>query len=180
MDDLTSKAPTKVETKPAAPYSAPDIWRPFESLRRQVDRIFEDFDRIPWQFPVGRAFFDLEPLTKRATIWNGLPAVDVAEKDKQYEITVELPGLDERDVDVKVANGVLTIKGEKREEREEKKKDYYVAERHYGSFRRSFNLPEGVDTDKIGASFKKGVLTLTLPKTAVAQSQEKKIAVTAG
>jgi len=80
---------------------------------------------------------------------------------------------------VKLANGVLTIKGEKQEEKEEKKKDYYLRERSYGSFERSFQLPEGVDTDKIEAGFKKGVLTLTLPKSAEAQKTEKKIAVKA-
>jgi HSP20 family protein len=95
-------------------------------------------------------------------------------------VTAELPGMDEKNIEVKVSNGDLLIKGEKEEEKEEKKKDYYLQERHFGSFERRFRVPEGVDADKIEASFKKGVLTVTLPKTAEAQKAEKKIAVKAG
>jgi len=86
-----------------------------------------------------------------------------------------LPGIDEKDIEVKVANGILSIKGEKQEEKEEKKKDYYLRERNFGSFERSFQVPDGVDTDKIEASFKKGVLTVTLPKKPEAQIAAKKI-----
>lgn len=85
----------------------------------------------------------------------------------------------QKNVEVKVANGVLTIKGEKNEEKEEKKKDYYLQERSFGSFQRSFELPEGVDLDKIEASFKKGVLIVKLPKKAEAQKPAKKIEVKA-
>ena len=80
---------------------------------------------------------------------------------------------------MKVVNGNLTIKGEKQEEKEEKKKDYYLHERHFGSFERSFQVPDAVDADKIEASFKKGVLTVTFPKKAEAQKPEKKIDVKA-
>ena len=94
-----------------------------------------------------------------------------------YEITAELPGLDENNIQVKLANGVLSIKGEKREEKEEKQKDYYRRERSFGSFERSFQVPEGIDTDKIAASFKNGILSVTLPKSVEAQKQAKKIEV---
>jgi HSP20 family protein len=94
-------------------------------------------------------------------------------------VTAELPGMDEKSIEVKVAGGALTIKGEKQEEKEEKKKDYYLHERRFGSFERAFRIPEGVDADKIEASFKKGVLTVSLPKTAEAQKAEKKITVKA-
>ena len=87
--------------------------------------------------------------------------------------------MDEKNIEVKVANGNLTIKGEKQEEKEEKKKDYYLQERHYGSFERSFEVPENVDPDKIEAVFKKGVLTVTLPKKAEAQKPAKKVDVKA-
>jgi HSP20 family protein len=105
------------------------------------------------------------------------PAVDIAETDKGYEITAELPGMDESNIGVKFADGTLTIKGEKRGEKEEKNKDWYLSERRYGSFQRSFGVPDGVDTDKIEANFKNGVLTVTLPKTPQAQRSEKKIAI---
>jgi HSP20 family protein len=112
--------------------------------------------------------------------FGAMPAVDVTEADGGYEVTAELPGMDEKNIEVKLANRTLTIKGEKRDEKEETKKDYYMRERNFGSFQRSFTLPEGVDIDKIEASFKKGVLTVTVPKTAEAKKAEKKIAVTAG
>jgi HSP20 family protein len=106
--------------------------------------------------------------------------VDIAEKEKEYEVMAELPGMDENNIDVKFADGMLTIKGEKKEEKEEKKKDYYLSERRYGSFQRSFQVPDGVDAEKIEASFKNGVLTVKLPKTAEAVKQEKKIAIKKG
>ena len=105
--------------------------------------------------------------------------IERGESDKAYEITAELPGMDEKDIEVNVANGALTIKGEKKEEKEEKQKDYYVSERRYGSFERYFELPDGVDAGKIEAAFKNGVLRVTLPKTAEAQKPAKKIEVKA-
>jgi HSP20 family protein len=87
--------------------------------------------------------------------------------------------MDEKNIEVKVTDGSLTIKGEKREEKEEKEKGYYLKERHYGSFERNFELPESVDPEEIEASFKKGVLTVTLPKKAEAQKPTKKIEVKA-
>ena len=85
--------------------------------------------------------------------------------------------MDEKNVEVKLVDGGLTIKGEKQEEKEEKKRSYYLHERHYGAFERSFTVPEGVDADKIEATFKKGVLTVALPKIPGAQKTEKKIEV---
>ena len=108
-----------------------------------------------------------------------MPAVDVTDSEKAYQITAELPGMDEKSIEVKVTDGYLTIKGEKKEEKEEKEKDYYLRERHFGSFERSFNVPESVDLSKIEATFKKGVLTVALPKKAEAQKPEKKIEVKA-
>ena len=99
--------------------------------------------------------------------------------EKAYEITADLPGMDDKNIEVKAVDGVLTIKGEKQEEKEEKKKDYYLQERSFGSFQRSFGLPDGVDQDKIEASFKKGVLIVTLPKRPEAQKPTKKIEVKA-
>ena len=108
--------------------------------------------------------FDVEPLWGSQLTWPVALAVDITESDKAYEVTVELPGIDEKNIEVEVANDNLIIKGEKQEENEAKKKDYYLSERHFGSFERRFRLPEGVDADKIEASFKKGLLTVTLLK----------------
>jgi len=112
--------------------------------------------------------------------WLPYPAVDVTETDDAFEIIAELPGMDEKSVDVTLANGVLTIQGEKTSEREESKKEYYLSERSFGSFKRCFLLPEGVDTAKIEAIFKNGALNITLPKTAEAKQGQKKIIVKHG
>ena len=106
-------------------------------------------------------------------------AVDFAETDKDFEVTADVPGMEEKDIEIKLANGVLTIKGEKSEESQERKKDFYVNERSYGSFMRSMQVPEGVDMDKIEATLDKGVLTVRLPKSVEAQKAEKKIEVKA-
>jgi len=171
-----SKVPVKTEKSSSG---APQIWQPFDSLRREVNRLFDDFDGGFWRRPLVSSLFDIAPFRRPDVTFASAPAVDVAETDKAYEITAELPGLDEKNVEVKVANGILTIKGEKQDEKEEKKKDYYMRERTFGSFQRSFELPDGVDSDKIEANFKKGVLSVTLPKSTEAQKAEKKIAVKA-
>ena len=180
MAEAVTRLPVKTEEKASESASALQIRRPLESLRREVDRLFENFDHDFWRSPFRRSMFDVEPFWRRELTWGApAPAVDIVEKDNAYEIHAELPGLDEKNVEVKLANGGLTIKGEKKEEKEEKKKDYYVHERHFGSFERYFRVPEGVDVDKIEANFKKGVLTVTLPKKPEAQKPEKKIAIKA-
>ena len=176
---MDTTVPVKAEKKPAEAPSALEARQPLESLRREVDRLFDDFGRDFWRSPFRRSVFDIEPLWRRELTWGAVPAVDIVEKDKAYEITAELPGMDEKDIEVKVADGDLTIKGEKQEEKEEKETGYYLHERHFGSFERRFRVPEGVDAEKIDATFKKGVLTVTLPKTAVAQKPKKKIEVKA-
>jgi len=179
MAEAATKLPVKTAEKEAAPAAKSRDWRPFESLRREVDRLFEEFDGGFWRVPSRRSLFDIEPFWQRATSLGPAPAIDIAEKDNAYEITAELPGMDESNIEIKLANDMLTIKGEKKEEKEEKKKDYYLSERRYGAFERAFRVPEGVDADKIAATFRKGVLTVVLPKTPQAQTKEKKIAVKA-
>lgn len=180
MPEGASKLPVKTETKPTeGKGTMPQEWRPFDTLRREVDRLFDEFDRSPWRLPFRRSAFDVEPFWRRQLTWAAAPAADIVEKDNTYEVTVELPGLDEKNIEVKLANGRLTIKGERQEEKEEKKKDYYLHERQFGSFERSFAVPEEVDIDKIEASFKKGVLTVALPKKPEAVKPAKKIDVKA-
>jgi len=123
--------------------------------------------------------FEIEPFWRREVSFGVAPAVDVVEKEKSYEITAELPGMDEKNIEVRFADGGLTIKGEKQEEKEQKERGYYLRERHFGSFERCFVLPEGIDTDKIEASIESGVLTVTLPKTPEAIKPERKIEVKA-
>ncbi len=173
---MVTETKLPVTKKASEPAFAGEPWRPFEALRNEIDRVFDDFGSDFWRRPF-RSLAALEKTWPKK--FAAAPAVDVAETEKAYEITAELPGMDEKNIEVNVANGGITIKGEKKEETEEKKKDYYVSERRYGSFERYFSLPEGVDADKIAASFKNGVLKVTLPKTAEAQKSAKKIEVKA-
>ena len=159
MDENETKLPL---SQGGSSEPASQVWQPFEGFRREIDRLFEDFGRSFWQ-----------PSRRSSTG----PAVDVVESENAYELKAEMPGMDEKNIEVKVANGNLTIKGEKQEEKEEKKKDYYLQERKFGSFERSFSIPEGVDTDKIEAAFKNGVLNVTLPKKLEAQKPAKNIEV---
>lgn len=173
MAEAATRLAVKTEKhEVAAPF------RPFEKLREEIDRVFDNFPSLLSRSAFSSPLFDSEPFWRT---WSrgAVPAVDIAEKDGAYEITAELPGMDEKNVEVKYSDGVLTIKGEKEEAIEEKKKDYHLSERRYGSFQRSFSVPSGVDGDKIEASFKKGVLTVTLPKSAEAAKKEKKITVSA-
>lgn len=127
---------------------------PLTALQREIDHLFEDFTR---GWPV---FGSTSELT---------PTMDVTETDKEIEITAELPGLQEKDVQVNVGDNVLTIKGEKKAEKEEKDKNYRLYERSYGSFSRTLELPANVDPDAIKASIANGVLKVTVPKPALAQ-----------
>jgi HSP20 family protein len=101
----------------------------------------------------------------------------MSEDEKAYKISAELPSIDPKDIDVSLSGGTLVLKAEKRQEKEEKDKNFHFSERAYGSFQRSFQLPLSVDRDKIAAGFSNGVLTIALPKTAEAQKPQKKIEV---
>jgi HSP20 family protein len=130
--------------------------------------------------PSLRRMFDAEPaLRYESTFTVPSPAVDITEDDGTYKVTAELPGMTEKEIEVVVSGDMLTLKGEKKEEKEQKEKNFYLSERSYGSFQRSFCVPEGVDRNKIAADFSKGVLTISMPKTAKAVEQQKKIEVKA-
>jgi HSP20 family protein len=116
-------------------------------------------------------FFGEMPLEGRT--WNWEPAVDISETDGQVQVRAELPGLEAKDIDVDVSGDILTLRGEKKMEEEKKEERYYCRERYRGSFQRSFQLPSGVESDKVNAEFKNGVLTINLPKSE--KSKQKKI-----
>ena len=124
-------------------------------------------------------FFGETPLARRAAEewW---PSVDMSETKDSFIVKAELPGLDAKDVEVSISGDVLTIKGEKKKEVEEKDEHHYRAERYYGSFQRSFQLPVGVQADKVEAAFDKGILRITLPKVEEAKKEEIQIKVKAG
>ncbi len=170
---------TRIPIKNEKASSALQDWHPLYSLRQEINSLLDDFGRSYWQ-PLRQSLYAAGPLVRRELSWDTrTPPVDVAENEKAYEITAELPGMDEKNIEVKVANGNLIIRGEKQEEKEVKKKDYYLHERHFGAFERRFDVPGSVDTDKIAASFRNGVLTVTLPKKPEAQKPAMKIEVQA-
>ncbi len=142
---------------------------PFLTLHREMNRLFDDvfrgFDLAP--FASDRSFDRL----MSSSNW---PSVEMSETDKEIKVIAELPGLDEKDVKVELANGVLAISGEKKTETEDK--DRLFSERYYGRFERRIPV-EDVDQDKVAAAFKNGVLTVTLPKSQQAESKVKRIAI---
>lgn len=152
-------------------------------LHSEVDRLFDDFARgFGWP-GLGRGFFEDRRVGRAESAMPSLSmSVNVVETDTAYEIEAEMPGLDQKDIELKVSDGVLTLSGERKAEQEEKKKDYHLMERSYGSFRRSFTLPDNIVEDKIDAKFANGVLTVTLPKREPGATKpgEKKIDIKAG
>jgi len=158
----------------------PTVWRrselpswqaeehPFFSLQREMNRMFDDLSRG----------FDL-PSVGGKSFGTFSPSVDVREDEKEVIVKAELPGMDERDIDVSLTGDGLTIKGEKKDEKEEKGKGYWHRETSYGAFHRIIPLPEGLNMEKVDARFKNGVLTVTLPRLKEAKEKGKKITVKA-
>jgi len=144
---------------------------PLLALREEVDRLFDSFQLTPFR-SWGGDWPRFPRLLERVGEFDAMPRTDVSETAKDYVIRAELPGMTEDDVDVAVSGDVLTVKGEKRTEREEKEADYHLRECSYGAVRRSFRIPEGVDKDKVVAEVENGVLTLTFPKTTEAAARK--------
>ena len=151
------------------PFGRAPAGLPIAELRDRFDELFErtwrGFDLVP---PAGRS--------DGFAAFN--PSVDVSESDDDYQIAVELPGIDKKDIEVTLTNNRLTIKGEKKVEQDETRKDTHVIERAHGAFQRSFTLPKETDATKTSAQFDNGILTLTVPKTGAARTTTKKIAIT--
>lgn len=140
---------------------------PFLSLHREVNRLFDD---------AFRGFgSSLSNFGGTSAFANGWPSVEISDDDKQIKVTAEVPGLEEADIEVLLDDGVLTLKGEKRSETEDKDKQF--SERFFGRFERQIPLGYDIEQDHVDAHFKNGVLTVTLPKSAKAQSQVKRIAI---
>jgi HSP20 family protein len=171
---MTTKELVRPKTAEAAQQQqalqAPRRLNPFDVLQQEIDRVFDRFNgfsawptifREPWPSALGERGFS--------------PSMEVTETDNAIEVSTELPGMDEKDVEISVADGVLTIRGEKKFEKDEKKKNYRVVERSYGSFERAVALPSGVDASKVKAKMTKGVLKVEIPKPAAAKAQQVKI-----
>lgn len=153
-------------TKPTAglPQRPADL---FTAMRDEMDRVFERFETGFPRFPGMFA-------RRNGREWL-LPELDIHDNGQQLIIEVDLPGVDQKDVSVTIANGILTIKGEKKSEHEETKDNCYVAERSYGAFERSLQMPDSIDETKVDAKFDKGVLKIVAAKRADALKAERKI-----
>jgi HSP20 family protein len=147
---------------------------PLANLHNEIDRFFDEITRAVG-LPVGGWDRLLAPI-KEAEDWFK-PSVEIATTENEYTVNVELPGVSEKDVTVEVTGDTLRIAGEKKQEKEEKSKDYYFTERAYGSFERLLTLPEDAEAEGINAKFKNGVLTITIPRKAQPQSEAKRIEV---
>jgi HSP20 family protein len=140
-------------------------------LQQEMDHLFDNFFKG----------FELSPFSSgnifAGSLTNGLlkPTLDIGATEKEYAISIEVPGVDQKDIKLEISGNTLTVRGEKKQEQEEKKKNYYRMERSYGSFQRVLSLPEDADQGKIDAVFKNGVLTITMPRKALPQSAVKRI-----
>lgn len=179
----------KTESVPVAkrktndiPKTSPERWGygPFMNLRHEMDRVFDRFLSEDWMRPgpaLGR-LRDLPLFKPRGADLSELletPRADMSETEKEYELTVELPGMSEKDIELNITDDMISLKGEKKSQRETREKDYYIAERSYGSVHRTFSMPSGVELDKVKASFLNGVLTVHMPKTKEARSKPRKV-----
>lgn len=167
MNDVTNIPVTK--TRLASPLRdfATHISEPVGWLRSEIDRLFDDFGSP------GRSLFNFGTRTELVPV----PALELVDDEKAYRLTAELPGLAEKDIEISVADGVLTISGEKKEVQEGKEKGFMLSERRYGAFLRKIPLPPDVDLDGIKAQFRDGVLTVTLAKDEKAAARSRKIAI---
>lgn len=141
----------------------------FLNLQDRMNRMFDEFFTDPFRSS------GLRPLNERTDVF--YPRVDVSETDKEYKVVAEIPGIDEKDISVTLNNDVLTISGKKEFEKEDSERQYHRVERSYGSFRRDIQLPGEVLSDKIEATFKKGILEVVLPKPAEQVNKGRKITI---
>lgn len=177
-----SDKPEKTRDEPAAgPENAiaERTWGPLWNIRDEIDDLLEDLSSGSFFAPLrhrgrglGRPFRSALPEFS----WK-MPVLDAVDKEDELKLCAELPGLSEDEIDLRVSDGTLTLRGEKKEDHEEgdKEGNYYLSERRFGSFERTIRIPEGIDRDKIDATFKNGVLTVHLPKKPEARTPSKKI-----
>lgn len=177
MKDKSSKVDVRREKVPETSVAQRSL--PFSALRHEIDRLLDDFAWPDLDLPAMRSRFWPAAIGSRLGADFSVPAIDLVERSGEYEVQAELPGLTPADIEVKVADGSLVIRGKKTAERVEDDENCHVSERSYGSFQRIFGLPPGIDTDKIDARYENGVLHVRLPKSEEARKAERRIDVKA-
>ena len=168
----------KVQKTPEPTQSVTWGSHPLARLRDDIDHAFEGFLQ-GWPRFSGWEAFRGSP-GSHAGSYELMPRAELTAQGDAYEVAVELPGIDDKDVELSILDNMLTIKGEKKEEKEEKKKDYYLSERSYGTFRRSIRLPDDIDPEKMSAVMKNGVMTIAIQKTKGSPSRERQIPISKG
>ena len=178
---IKAREKVKVKAKPESKVENTEVMKTeslLPNLRHEIeDTITRALEGWPhfgsgWHWPEFESFRKID-LPKRHATARNLPRVDFSEIDEGYELTAELPGMGEDDVECTLSGNMLTVKGEKQEEKEEEKKGFYLKERHYGSFMRNFTLPEDVNPDKLEAEVSEGVLRVFMPKCEKKQKSRK-------
>lgn len=161
-------------TASAAAQGEVSTFEPFQTLRKQVDDLFTNFT-VSWpHFEMPKIEW---PMLAGEGSESAIAKFDLSENGKAVKVVADIPGVDEKDVEVLVQDGVLTIKGTKNSEHEEEGEDFYVSERSFGSFSRAFRLPDGVDEQAVDAQFDKGVLTVNLPKVSKSKTEARRVPV---
>lgn len=149
------------------------LTNPLQHFHQEIDRVFDQafrgFNWVPFGFE--------RPLTAHHADHIIKPKLDLGASGNEYTITVEVPGVDPEEVKLEIVNDTLTIRGEKKQKKEEREKNFYRIERSYGSFQRVLSLPEDADQNGVKATFKKGILTVTLPRKALPESEVKQVEV---
>lgn len=144
---------------------------PIGQLQQEMDQLLDSFFKGFGYSPFRTGSLFTSSLTDELL----KPTLDIGATDKEYAISIEVPGVDQKDIKLDIVNNTMTISGEKKQEKEEKEKNYYRMERAYGSFQRVLSLPEDADQDKVAAHFKNGVLTITIARKELPQSEVKQI-----
>ena len=154
----------KISTGVPVKHGTDNFWEPLTRVRSEFDHLLDDF----WSRPMGLN------LTRRIQALSG-PALELKDKETEFELVAEIPGMKAEDVELKVSDGILRLTGEKREEHEEKEEGFLFSERRYGRFERAIELPQGIDLEKISATTRDGILSVHLPKSPAAIERERKI-----
>lgn len=161
---------------PVHHYGQSRLLSPVAQFHQEIDRMFENFFRTVGFPSLG---VDREALSLAQDKWIK-PTLDIAASEKEYTISVELPGVDEKDVLLELSDDTLIIKGEKKQEKESREQNYYRMERSYGSFQRILSLPEDAEQDRIEATYKQGILTITIPRKVRPAAKAKQITINKG
>lgn len=162
---------------PKSTESAPDKeYHPILALREEVDELFDRFFSNVSFGKFGKGLAEIEPLRHLEDSFINFgkmaPRADVSETDTAYKVVTELPGMSEDDIEISFGDGILSITGEKTEEKKEEKENFHLSERRYGSVKRVFSIPVGIKTDKITASFNNGVLDIEMPKLPKTETED--------